>query len=190
MRRAEIERLLPEVFQRTLREGSPLRAILDSIEHMHAPAEIVLARLPEYFNPYRTDPRYLTMLAYWVNLDPILSPQPTAAAEPDWSPRPASIPAGRLRALIASAAYLASWRGTAHGLLRFLEIATGTRAFRLEESVTDEHGAPLPFHVRIVAPESARSQQELIERIVDLEKPAYVTWELTFEAGFEPDSGT
>jgi len=181
MQRAEIERLLPQVFQRTLRLGSPLQAILEVIVDLQAPAEKILARLPEYFNPYWTDERYLTMLAYWVNLDPIFTPRPAAAPEPDWSPRPLSMPPGRLRELIASAAHLSSWRGTAHGLVRFLEIATGARGFRLEEAVAGKDGLPLPFHVRVVAPESATAQRELIERIVKLEKPAYVTWELVFE---------
>jgi phage tail-like protein len=181
MRRAEIERLLPQVFQRTLHSGSPLQAILEVIEDLHAPAEDVLARLPEYFNPYWAEERYLTMLAYWVNLDPIFPPRPAAAPEPDWSPRASSIPSGRLRELIASAAHLSSWRGTAYGLVRFLEIATGTQGFRLEETVVGKDGLPVPFHVRIVAPESATAQRELIERIVKLEKPAYVTWELVFE---------
>jgi phage tail-like protein len=181
MQRAEIERLLPQVFQRTLRPGSPLQAVLEIIEELQAPAEDVLARLHEYFNPYWTDTRYLTMLAYWVNLEPIFPPRPAATSEPDWSPRASTIPSGRLRELIANAARLSGWRGTAYGLIKFLEIATGERGFRLEETVVGKDGLPLPFHVRIVAPESARAQRELIQRIVELEKPAYVTWELTFE---------
>jgi hypothetical protein len=91
------------------------------------------------------------------------------------------MPAGRLRELIAAAAHLSSWRGTAYGLVRFLEIATGAHGFRLEETVVGKNGSPVPFHVRAVAPESATEQRELIERIVKLEKPAYVTWELVFE---------
>jgi hypothetical protein len=49
--------------------------------------------------------------------------------------------------------------------------------------VAGKDGLPVPFHVRVVAPEAAKSQRELVERIVALEKPAYVTWELAFEAG-------
>jgi hypothetical protein len=96
---------------------------------------------------------------------------------------------GNLRELIARAARLSQWRGTAEGLVRFLEAATGRVGFAIEEQVPDRDGVPRPFHILVRAPESAREQRGLIERIIEREKPAYVTHAVAFgpaTAG-EPD---
>src|SRR5262249_49938521 len=87
---------------------------------------------------------------------------------------------GRLRELVASAAYLSRWRGTRKGLLRFLEVATGLKGFDVDENVAGPDGRVRPLHVRVLAPHAAEPYQALIRRIVDLEKPAYVTYDLAF----------
>ena len=45
MKQNEIERLLPDVFQRAALPGSPLRAFLAAMEELHAPCEELLADL-------------------------------------------------------------------------------------------------------------------------------------------------
>jgi hypothetical protein len=87
---------------------------------------------------------------------------------------------GLLRELVASAAYLAKWRGTKQGLLRFLQMATGLKGFDLEENVTADH-QPRPYHIWIRAPKEATTYQAMLVRIIESEKPAYVTYELTFD---------
>ena len=130
-------------------------------------------------DPRRCDPRFLTMLAHWVNLDRLYPRRNDADAGPDWTIGQAPIHEGRLRELIALAASLAQQRGTASGLKAFLETAIGT-PFEIDEAVADKPGAQIPFHVRIVAAEAVRAQRDLITRIVELEKPAHVTFELVF----------
>jgi phage tail-like protein len=179
MQRAAIERLLPGVFQRALSTGSPLSAVLDAIQALQEPDEQILARLPEVFNARRTDERYLTMLAHWLNLARLF-PARESEALPDWRPQRLPVPAGCMRELVANAARLSQQRGTTQGLQSFLEIATGVSPFRIEERVCAEDGAIVPFHVRLLAPQAARACEELIERIVEQEKPAYVTWELAW----------
>lgn len=187
MRRAAIERLLPDVFQRALGSegsardtaGSPLAAVLDVMEHQHAPAEDALRRLPDVFDPRLADERFLTMLAHWVDLAR-LNPQRSGDVDLDWRRQSWPIATDRLRELIANAADLSQRRGTASGLLRFLEIATGASPYAIEERVAGEGGVPIPYHVRLVAPRAAQPLTELIARIVEEEKPAYVTWELAF----------
>ncbi|MCH9693178.1 MAG: phage tail protein [Gammaproteobacteria bacterium] len=181
MLRSQIENLLPAVFRRTLRDGQPLAALLQVMEDLHTPSETLFEQLPALVNPYSAPEHYLPMLAHWVNLDGIFPPHPPGDEISPWLPRRSPIPAGRLRVLIAAAARLARWRGTTHGLREFLGIATGTTDFQIDENTTDSLGNAVPFHLRIVAPKATRHQQELIERIVQLEKPAYVTWELEFE---------
>jgi phage tail-like protein len=188
MKREEIESLLPRVFQQTLRPGRPLNALLEVMELLHAPAEAVLSQLEKYFNAYGTPDIFVPYLACWVDLDrfyPFYSAQPM---EIQRAVDPISSGTGQLRELIAAAAYLSQWRGTANGLKLFLETATGMNGFELMENVEDENGNPRPFHIRIVAPPDAERHIALIERIVKQEKPAYVSYELEFKQ--EPQGGT
>jgi phage tail-like protein len=162
MRPSEIERLLPGVFQRTLgEEGSPLAALVDVMGALHAPSERALQALDANFDPRRADGRFVPMLARWMDLELALPAGP-----------------GRLRELTAAAFQLAQWRGTARGLVRFLEIATGETGFRVEERVLDGQGRPRPFHVRVWIPAAAADRRAFLEQIVEREKPAYVTFEL------------
>lgn len=174
MKREKIERLLPAVVHRTLRPESPLAAVLDVMEALHAPSEAALATLAERFDPYRAPPEFVPFLARWVDLDHLFE----EGVRPGAVPR--AIDLGRLRELIASAAALSRRRGTTGGLERFLEIATGHRGFEIDEQVPGDDGRPRPFHVRVHAPAEARTRRALVTAIIEREKPAYVTYELEF----------
>lgn len=181
MKREEIENLLPQVIRQTLRPGSALNALLEVMELLHEPAEDVLAHLETYFNVYSTPDIFVPYLASWVDLDrfyPYFSEQPR---ELQRTVDPISTGTGQLRELIAAAAYLSQWRGTAKGLKLFLETATGMNGFELVENVEDAGGNPRPFHIRILAPSDAAPHVALIERIVEQEKPAYVSYDLEFK---------
>ncbi len=170
MKQAELLRLLPALYQEAARPGSPLSALVAVMEEMHAPSEEVLARLDDYVSPYRAPERFLPLLARWVRLDHLLGPDGTLPSG-----------SGRLRELVARAALLARWRGTTRGLIEFLELATGARGFAVDERVAGPDGEPLPFHFKVRAPRATEVHRGMLERIVDSEKPAYVTYELTFE---------
>jgi phage tail-like protein len=175
MKRTEIEHLLPGIFQRTIREGTPLFALLEVMEALPAPDEAVLDQLDAFFDPYRTPDAFVPFLASWVDLEWLLLEVPegfTSLA----SPLPSGM--GRLRELVAAAAFLAQWRGTAKGLIRFLETATGVQGFAIEEQVLGSDGQIKPFHIRVRAPQETAPYRVMIERIIESEKPAYVTYEL------------
>jgi len=87
---------------------------------------------------------------------------------------------GRLRELAAAGVQLSRWRGTARGLLLFLSTATGRKDFEVEERVAGPNGLPRPFHIRVSAPAELAAHRPMLERIIELEKPAYVTYELHF----------
>ena len=182
MKRNEIERLLPTVFRRTVRQDNPLMAILEVMSALHEPSEALLERLDRIFNPFRTSDAFVPFLARWLDLERIFDEAPglTSGANSGRSPITTGVEA--LRALIASASYLSQWRGTRKGLDHFLEIAAGTEGFTIEEQVIGPDGAPIPFHLRVIAPDEVKPHQALIERIIESEKPAYVTYELVFEA--------
>jgi phage tail-like protein len=169
MKSAEILRLLPGVFQRTAREGSPLAALLGVMEALHAPSEQVLENLDALFDPRRAPDRFVPFLARWVDLD-----------------LPVTTGLGRLRELAAAGVELSRWRGTARGLLLFLSTATGRKDFEVDERVPGPNGLPRPFHIRVRAPEELAAHRPMLERIIELEKPAYVTYELHFTQPPQP----
>jgi phage tail-like protein len=163
MRSPEIERLLPGVFQRTVQPESPLAALLEVMEALHAPSEEVLSHLEAHFDPRRAPDRFVPFLARWVGMD-----------------LPVTTGLGRLRELVAAAVEISRWRGTARGLLLFLTTATGRTDFAVDEQVLGPDGRPRPFHVRVRAPAEVSAHRLLLERIIEREKPAYVTYELHF----------
>lgn len=179
MKRSEIEQVLPGIFQRTLRPQTPLYALLEVMEGLHAPSEAVLANLDAFFDPYRTPDEFVSYLAGWVDLERLLT-EAKGYAAPSAPPPPLPSGQGRLRELIAAAAFLSKWRGTPKGLLRFLETATGVQGFVIDEQVPGPDGQPRPFHLRIVAPQATEPYTVMLRRIIELEKPAYVTYELDF----------
>lgn len=182
MTRTEIESLLPGVFQRTLHPDNPLWALVGVMEALHAPSEQVLGRLDAVCDPRRTPDAFVPFLARWVDLDRIFGHAPGRGARRE----PITSGLGALRELIASAAFLSQWRGTGPGLTRFLEIATGAPGFAIDEAVAGDDGLPRPFHIRVRAPALVRAHEALIDWIISLEKPAYVTHELVFE---DPEAG-
>ena len=125
-------------------------------------------------------------LAGWVDLDWLLVAAPS---EPVATNSTLASGLGPLRELVAAAADLARWRGTARGLLRFLDTATGVPGFAIEENVSGDERRPRPFHLRIVAPAEAAVYRPLIERVIVAEKPAYATYELVFATGVRPGPG-
>jgi phage tail-like protein len=178
MKQSEIAGLLPEIFRRTVQPRSLLEALLAVMEALHEPSEEVLATLDHYFDPYRTPERFVPFLAMWVNLSPLLR---DASDVSELEAQPLSSGTGRLRELIVLAADLSHWRGTRYGLQRFLETATGIGGFEINEQVVDTAtGQVRPYHILIRASPETRQFQPLLEKIIEMEKPAYVTYELEF----------
>jgi phage tail-like protein len=178
MKQNEIETLLPGIFQRTIRPGTPLAAIIEVMECLQAPSEEILAHLEAFFNPYRTPDRFVPYLARWVDLARFQA----EGAESTSLTAPPSFPSGlgRLRELIVAAAYLSKWRGTLRGMALFLETATGARGFEIYERVPGKDGRTRPFHILVRAPAETEPYRDLVEQIIQMEKPAYVTHELEF----------
>lgn len=177
MKQAQIKKLLPTVFQRVAGPGTPMMAVLSVMEGMHAPPEETLEQLDSYFDPRRAPDRFVPYLAGWVDLGVLLDVPGNAGSTTSVS---LSTGLGRLRELTAMAAELSEWRGTRRGLKLFLQAASGTGGYDVEEHVAGEDGTFRPFHIRITAPKQMAEHRPLIQRIIELEKPAYVTYELEF----------
>ena len=176
MKPTEIAGLLPEVFQRTVGRDTPLDAFLDAMSTLQERDDSVLRGLDRFFDPRRAPDNFVPFLAVWMDLERVL-PRPAAHYYPIGTPdSPLQSGLGRLRELVASATDLSRWRGTARGILRFLVIATGVPDFEVEENI-----AGRPYHVRFRGPGAAAPYAALVARLIELEKPAYVTYDLEFK---------
>ncbi|HEY3704506.1 MAG TPA: phage tail protein [Terracidiphilus sp.] len=178
MKQSQIKKLLPWVYQRTAQPGNPLAALLEVMQDLHAPVEATIGRLDSMFDPRRTSDGFVSYLAGWVDLG-VLIDMSRGGGPAASKTFPTGL--GRLRELIASAAMLSEWRGTKKGLQMFLEIATGASGFSIDEQVRGPDGSVMPFHLQVTAPKDLVMHRSLLERIIELEKPAYVTYQLSFQ---------
>ena len=86
MRRPEIERLLPTVYQLAIdpvedwliEPDRRLGAVLDAMETLHDPIEQILNALEAWLNPRRAPEPFVPYLAGWVDLDRMTSLDPVA----------------------------------------------------------------------------------------------------------------
>jgi phage tail-like protein len=174
-----IARMLPWVFQVEIddpaRQGQkPLAALLAVMEALHAPVEDVLGSIDAPFAPYRAPDSFVAYLTLWVDLAWMVMP----GADGVHIPVPGG--AGRLRDLVASATELSAARGTARGLSRFLEVATGA------SPVVVESDPARPFGLRITMPDTSQPSEALIRRIIEIQKPAHVTFDPDHDLVFAP----
>ncbi|MPZ68913.1 MAG: hypothetical protein GEU71_05230 [Actinobacteria bacterium] len=186
MRQTEIAELLPDVFKRTVPGEGPLRPLLGVMETLQEPSEEILATIDEYFLPHRTRENFVPLLARWLDLDWLMVENPDDSLPQDFTPLASGT--GRLRNLIGAAVPLSKMRGTTDGLIAFLEIATGIKGFTVDENISAD-GSPWAFHLLIRVPRGAQMYQAMLHRIVQAQKPAYVTYELDFELEGEESDG-
>src|ERR1041385_1234117 len=179
MEARRIARFIPEIYRAAVLPGTPLSGILAVMEAMHAPSEEALVEIDKYLDPLRAPDNFALMLTSWLDLDRYLDW--TGEREGAGQPRYAA-GLGHLRALSMLAAHLMRWRGTRYALEHFLAAATGISGFLVEQNPTDARGRPRPFHIRVHAPAGARRMADLVQRIVDQERPIYVTYEIVFSS--------
>lgn len=189
MNSANIQKLLPEVMQRTLHEGSVLQALVEVMAQLQQPTEHLLDDLHCLINPTQAPEYLLPMLAHWMNLTRLFQPNKVGVSPAMWENRTLPTEPDCLRALIAASVRLSKWRGTRYGMLQMLSIATGLPDFQIADGT--ESGATSdetmePFHMRVTVPPHAAPYRELIERIVEQEKPAYITAEIIYSEEAKP----
>ena len=161
MARTSLLAALPQVFADAHVEGSPLAALVAAADDMQQPVAEVLDHLETAVDPFRSSDAVACYLASWVDLDWLT----IAEAERSRCTLPGGVPP--LRDLIAAAAELSTRRGTASGMVRFLELATRVNGF----AVHDAGG----FRLVVDLPAGAEPQREAVARIVAAIKPAHVT---------------
>lgn len=157
---------LPEVFRVAVDASPPLAALVAAADGMQAPVTAILDTLDRIVDPARTPEQLIAYLSSWVDLDWLTVPDAQIVSRPALAGGSAP-----LRDLILESADLAARRGTPAGLVRFLELATGVRGYRVED-------VPGQFHVLVHLPAAAVSQEATVTRIVRALKPAHVTAEV------------
>lgn len=169
-----------------------MRRYVMLFESFWKPIETQIDHLPYYFDCQMTPTDFLPVLAWWLSLD----------LDDRWSEE-------QQRTLVCMIIKLYRKRGTLWGLSKFLEIYTGSqpqiiehrarnftlgRNARLGQSVAlGQSNRPHTFTVKLALPpipaedEQAQERQELkrrqmIEQIIEFEKPAHTGYELVLEA--------
>ncbi len=164
MARTRLRDALPQVFAAGADAG-PLAALTVAADGMHQPVSDVLDHLDAWFDPVRAPDQMVCYLSSWVDLDWLTLPVSGTRSR-------STLPEGAvgLRDLLSASADLAAQRGTAAGMVRFLELATRRTGYTVEDS-----GA---FHVCVRLPAGAEELADTVVRIVAAIKPAHVTAEV------------
>lgn len=148
-------RYLPSIFQ----ENEFLGRYLRIFETIWEPLEWRQNHINLYFDPRTCPPSFLPWLASWLDM----------AVNPYW-------PEGRIRRLIAEAADLYRWRGTAYGLKRLIEVVTG-----LTPAITEEPSQPFVFRISLAIPPGSDVDARLIDDLVRTHKPAHAGYILDIQ---------
>jgi len=128
-------------------------------ETILGPIERTVANIPYLFDPHLVPREMLPWLGSWLGL----------ALDERW-------PEERRRELLASAARLYAWRGTRRGLSEFIRLYTGVTPEIIEPTPTEvSANRDLAFRVtvRLRPPAGVVIDREILERIIDAEKPAF-----------------
>lgn len=162
--------LLPPIYH----DQRFLQRFLLIFKSILSPLDRQIAQISHYFDPRLAPEPLLPWLASWVDL----------TLDERW-------PDTRRRELIRSASVLYRWRGTRRGLLDYLRIYIGPGAdIRIVEQGQEQRNLgeePLPphtFRVIIEAPRPSLDELDrgLLERIIELEKPAHTAYQLELRA--------
>lgn len=140
-------------------ESDFLGRFLLIFESILGPIERTVDNLPQYFDPRITTEAVLPWLGSWLGL----------VLDERW-------PEDRRRDLVASAASLYRWRGTRRGLAAYIRTYTGVEPEISEPSlaeVTAARNRACTFTVRLRLPRGANIDRDVVEAIIDAQKPAF-----------------
>lgn len=132
-------------------------------EHLLTPIDRQIDHLADYFDPRLAPPDFLPWLASWLGL----------VLDERW-------PEGQRRELIRAAVDLYDWRGTRRGLSEFVRLYTGCTPEITEPGIGKGTQADQAhrFTVRVTVPDATRISRDVLESIIDLEKPAHAGYKL------------
>jgi phage tail-like protein len=154
------------------RESQFLGRFLLIFESILGPIERTVDNISHYFDPALTPPECVAWLGSWLGL----------VLDERW-------PEERRRGLISAAVELYQWRGTRRGLSEFVRLYSGITPEIVELSLSEVSAAPnraFRFTLRLHLPPGVELDRELLESIIDLEKPAFAACALELVPADEP----
>ncbi len=133
-------------------------------EHILSPIDRTIENIPYYFDPDVAPPDVVTWLGSWLGL----------VLDARW-------PEERRRDVVKAAPELFRWRGTRRGLAQFLRLYTGVEPEILEPTlreIANDRTRAFRFTVRIRAPRGSGLSRQLVQNIIETEKPAFAACSL------------
>jgi phage tail-like protein len=145
---------LPDIF----RDDDFLSRFLMIFEALWEPLEQRQDHIEMYFDPRTCPASLLGWLAGWVDL----------GVSPHW-------PEARLRNVVAEEMQLHQWCGTRYGLTRMIELCAGVTP-EIEET-----SQPFVFRIRLSLPRDGGVDEDFIEKLIRIYKPAHAGYLLEVE---------
>ncbi len=170
MTKNEILQLLPDLYRRSAPQSPLMDGLLDVMSWQHSSLEKTIENISSYYNPFATSDNFVPFLATWVGYDYLVRTE--AKDGIGFGPG-----IGRLRLLISKSVLHSQIRGTLNGMKTVLETATGIEPFEVRENFSIKENRIRPFHISVKGPAGSDSFSWEIARIIQHEKPAYVTSE-------------
>lgn len=133
-------------------------------EHILSPIDRTIENIPDYFDPELAPPDVVTWLGSWLGL----------VLDARW-------PDERRRDVVKAAPELFRWRGTKRGLAHFLRLYTGLEPVITEPSLRDianDRNQAYRFTVRLRVGRRSPLSRQLVETIIETEKPAFAACSL------------
>lgn len=145
-------------------ENDFLGRFLLIFEHILSPIDRTIENIPDYFEPDLAPAEVVTWLGSWLGL----------VLDARW-------PDERRRDVVKAAPELFRWRGTRRGLSHFLRLYTGVEPEIIEPSLRDianDRNRAYRFAVRVRVPRGSGLSRQLVESIIETEKPAFAACSL------------
>lgn len=143
---------LPDIYA----DNDFLARFLLLFQNVWEPLEQRQDHIDMYFDPRTSPANFLPWLASWLDL----------SFNQHW-------PETRRRRLLAEAIDLYRWRGTRYGLVRMIEVCTGSTP-----EVNDNPAQPYTFDVKITLPKGSDIDKNLIDELIQAHKPAHAGYRL------------
>jgi len=156
---------LPRVLQRAATElpageKSFIEDFLQIFDEQLKKFESQVDRIPNLFDPWRADSKFLPYLASWLALE----------LPEEWGER-------TQRALINKIVSIYHTRGTLAGLETILRIYLGDAVKELKEHPTQAHLFTVTFNFPNFKPKELAGRTRAIRKVIDAEKPAQTDYE-------------
>ena len=161
--RSRLVEYLPGVFHR----NEFLGRFLLIFEEVLGPLDRQIANLPAFFDPDTTTPEVLDWLARWAGI--VFDDR---------------VPVAQRRQAVNNAVSIYRRRGTARGLADFIESVTGVRPDIVEPTLAEgsrDAALAFTFTVQLRVPADSPIEEDLVQRVIDIEKPAFAAGTLVFE---------